>query len=122
MRVLAACVPLRFSLHVSVGAEHIYRNPRTEVQRLLEKYHSGRYKVYNFANEPGRTYPDQLFQGRVERFVCRILLCVGRPVPHGTTWRVGVWYDATWRVRYWDTCSSRAVRAHFSQSAVWRET
>ncbi|CAM9858702.1 unnamed protein product, partial [Hapterophycus canaliculatus] len=43
-------------------------NPRTEVQRLLEKYHKGHYKVYNFANEPGRTYPDQLFQGRVERY------------------------------------------------------
>ncbi|CAM9304257.1 unnamed protein product [Ectocarpus fasciculatus] len=52
----------------STGVEHIYRNPRTEVQRLLEKYHRGHYKVYNFANEPGRTYPDQLFQGRVERY------------------------------------------------------
>lgn len=52
-----------------VGAEHIYRNPRTEVQRLLDKYHKEHYKVYNFANEAGRTYPDQLFQGRVERWV-----------------------------------------------------
>lgn len=49
-------------------AEHIYRNPRTEVQRLLDKYHKEHYKVYNFANEAGRTYPDQLFQGRVERY------------------------------------------------------
>lgn len=47
--------------------EHIYRNPRSEVQRLLDKYHEGHYKVYNFTNEPGRTYPEHLFQGRVER-------------------------------------------------------
>lgn len=29
----------------------------------------GHYKVYNFANEPGRSYPAQLFEGRVERCV-----------------------------------------------------
>lgn len=51
------------------SAEHLYRNPRTEVQRLLDKYHKEHYKVYNFANEAGRNYPDQLFQGRVERYV-----------------------------------------------------
>lgn len=39
------------------------------MQRLLDKYHKEHYKVYNFANEAGRTYPDQLFQGRVERCV-----------------------------------------------------
>lgn len=51
------------------SAEHIYRNPRTEVQRLLDKYHKDHYKVYNFANEAGRSYPEQYFQGRVERYV-----------------------------------------------------
>lgn len=52
----------------ATGIEHLYRNPRTEVQRLLDKYHANQYKVYNFASEPGRTYPAQLFHGRVERF------------------------------------------------------
>lgn len=40
------------------------------MQRLLDKYHKEHYKVYNFTNEAGRNYPDQLFQGRVERYVC----------------------------------------------------
>ncbi|CAM9160190.1 unnamed protein product [Ascophyllum nodosum] len=52
----------------ATGVEHIYRNPRMEVQRLLDKYHEHRYKVYNFTNEPGRNYPSHLFQGRVERY------------------------------------------------------
>ncbi|CAN0364198.1 unnamed protein product, partial [Laminaria digitata] len=51
----------------ATGVEHIYRNPRTEVQRLLDTYHESKYKVYNFASEPGRTYPEELFHGRVER-------------------------------------------------------
>ena len=52
---------------VPPAKEHIYRNPRTEVQRLLDKYHKEQYKVYNFTNEAGRAYPEQYFQGRVER-------------------------------------------------------
>lgn len=41
------------------------------MQRLLDKYHKDHYKVYNFANEAGRSYPEQYFQGRVERWELR---------------------------------------------------
>lgn len=81
------------SLHVPVGAEHIYRNPRTEVQRLLEKYHRGHYKVYNFANEPGRTYPGQLFQGRVERFVLSYAYSLVSLVSLVFGKAIALWYD-----------------------------
>ncbi|CAM9328489.1 unnamed protein product [Choristocarpus tenellus] len=52
----------------ATGVEHIYRNPRTEVCRLLDKYHANSYYVYNFTSEPGRIYPAEDFHGRVERF------------------------------------------------------
>ncbi|CAM9208638.1 unnamed protein product, partial [Discosporangium mesarthrocarpum] len=51
----------------ATGVEHFYRNPRTEVRRLLDKYHPDKYRVYNFTSEPGRGYPAEDFHNRVER-------------------------------------------------------
>ena len=83
-------------------AEHIYRNPRTEVQRLLDKYHKEHYKVYNFANEAGRTYPDQLFQGRVERYVprCRGAMVIVREdrVQQSQDTRSAAWMSQAGRI------------------------
>jgi len=55
----------------AVGVEHLYRNPRNEVRRFLEKKHAGHYKVFNFCCEPGRGYPASFFDGRVERYPFR---------------------------------------------------
>ena len=52
----------------AAGLEHIYRNPRDEVRRLLETKHKGHYKMFNFCCEPGRGYDPQIFDGRVERY------------------------------------------------------
>lgn len=52
----------------AIGIEHMYRNPRYEVARLLETQHKGHYKVYNFCCEPGRGYDADIFDGRVERY------------------------------------------------------
>jgi hypothetical protein len=52
----------------AVGLEHIYRNPRYEIKRLLDKNHPGKYKVFNFCCEPGRGYSPDVFEGRVERY------------------------------------------------------
>jgi len=52
----------------AIGLEHLYRNPRYELKRLLEFYHHGKYKVFNFCCEPGRGYSPDVFDGRVERY------------------------------------------------------
>ncbi|KAL6066495.1 putative Phosphatidylinositol 3 4 5-trisphosphate 3-phosphatase [Balamuthia mandrillaris] len=50
----------------SEGSESIYRNPMTEVQRLLETKHKDCYRVYNLCSE--RSYDHKKFHGRVARF------------------------------------------------------
>lgn len=46
----------------------LYEDPRTEVRRLLDKYHCDRYKVYNFASELAQmTPPTHRMDTRVER-------------------------------------------------------
>ena len=52
----------------AAGLEHIYRNPRYEVKRLLDTYHKDKYKMFNFCCEAGRGYPPSVFEGRVERY------------------------------------------------------
>lgn len=52
----------------ATGLEHIYRNPRLEIRRFMDKYHSEQYKTYNFCCEPGRGYDPSVFHGRVERY------------------------------------------------------
>ena len=52
----------------AVGIEHIYRNPRYEIKRLLDTYHTNHYKVFNFCCEPGRGYDPDVYEGRVERY------------------------------------------------------
>lgn len=50
-------------------ADPLYDDPRTEVRRLLDKYHLGRYKVYNFASELAQmTPPADVVDSRVERW------------------------------------------------------
>ena len=48
----------------SEGKEAIYRNPRWEVQRLLESKHHGHYYMYNLCLE--RRYDPALFDNRGE--------------------------------------------------------
>jgi hypothetical protein len=52
----------------ATGIEHIYRNPRYEIKRLLETYHDSHYRIYNFCCEPGRGYPAEVFNGNVRRY------------------------------------------------------
>jgi phosphatidylinositol-3,4,5-trisphosphate 3-phosphatase/dual-specificity protein phosphatase PTEN len=52
----------------ATGLEHIYRNPRLEIRRLMDFYHKDKYKMYNFCCEPGRGYDPAIFYGRVERY------------------------------------------------------
>lgn len=52
----------------AVGIEHMYRNPRFEIKRFMDKHHMDNYKVYNFCCEPGRGYDPSVFHGRVERY------------------------------------------------------
>jgi hypothetical protein len=52
----------------ATGLEHIYRNPRLEIRRFMDKYHAEQYKTYNFCCEPGRGYDPSVFHGRVERY------------------------------------------------------
>lgn len=52
----------------ATGLEHIYRNPRLEIRRFIDKYHPEQYKTYNFCCEPGRGYDPSVFHGRVERY------------------------------------------------------
>lgn len=52
----------------ATGLEHIYRNPRYEIRRLLDTFHPNHYRVYNFCCEPGRGYPPSVFHGNVRRF------------------------------------------------------
>jgi hypothetical protein len=52
----------------AAGIEHIYRNPRDEIRRLLDTYHDSHYRIYNFCCEPGRGYPPEVFHGNVRRY------------------------------------------------------
>lgn len=52
----------------ATGIEHMYRNPRYEIRRLLDTHHLNHYRVYNFCCEPGRGYPPSVFHGNVRRF------------------------------------------------------
>jgi len=52
----------------SVGFESLFRNPRAQVKRLLEKRHSSKYRLYNLCGEPKHQYPDSEFEGRVGRY------------------------------------------------------
>lgn len=51
----------------------MYEDPRTEVRRLLDKYHFNHYKVYNFASELAQMSPparkEQKIDDRTERLV-----------------------------------------------------
>jgi phosphatidylinositol-3,4,5-trisphosphate 3-phosphatase/dual-specificity protein phosphatase PTEN len=50
----------------SEGAEGVYRNPLSEVQRFLDKYHPHKYMVYNLCAE--RVYVSTKFNMRVRVF------------------------------------------------------
>ncbi|KAK1947476.1 Phosphatidylinositol 3 [Phytophthora citrophthora] len=52
----------------AVGVEFLFRNPRSEVQQFLEERHSGDYFVFNFCDEPKRSYPPSIFDGRVKNY------------------------------------------------------
>lgn len=52
----------------SSGFETVYRNPRSEVVRLLETRHASQYFVYNFCDERNRCYPASEFDGRAKWF------------------------------------------------------
>lgn len=53
---------------LTVPVDPLYEDPRTEVRRLLDKYHCNRYKVYNFASELAQmTPPTHRMDTRVER-------------------------------------------------------
>ncbi|KAK2958434.1 putative Phosphatidylinositol 3,4,5-trisphosphate 3-phosphatase [Blattamonas nauphoetae] len=49
----------------SVGAETLYRNPKTHTQKFLEGRHKDHYKVYNLCCEKDRQYDAADFHGRV---------------------------------------------------------
>uniref|UniRef100_T1J3Y5 Phosphatidylinositol-3,4,5-trisphosphate 3-phosphatase n=1 Tax=Strigamia maritima TaxID=126957 RepID=T1J3Y5_STRMM len=59
-RVIAMSFP-------SAGKMSCYRNPIKEVARFFNTKHPDHYKVYNLCSE--RTYDDQYFHGRVERYL-----------------------------------------------------
>lgn len=52
----------------AVGLEHMYRNPRGEIRRFMDKRHPGKYKIYNFCAERGRQYDANVFDGRVGNY------------------------------------------------------
>lgn len=53
----------------NVSADPLYDDPRTEVRRLLDKYHFDRYKAYTFASELAQmTPPTTGVDARVERY------------------------------------------------------
>lgn len=61
-------LPSPFILSSINPADPLYEDPRTEVRRLLDKYHFGRYKVYNFASELAQMAPTaDVVDTRVER-------------------------------------------------------
>jgi len=45
----------------SIGAEAMYRNPRSELLRLMNQYHSGKWKIYNLCIEKQHQYPKDTF-------------------------------------------------------------
>eukprot|EP01083_Nonionella_stella_P020902 57978_1 len=49
----------------SSGFESLYRNPLNHVAQFLNKYHAGRYLIFDLCKE--RSYDDILFNGRVMR-------------------------------------------------------
>ena len=50
----------------SEGVEGLYRSPMKEVQRFMDTYHLGKYKIYNLCSE--RSYRPEKFQGQVAVF------------------------------------------------------
>eukprot|EP01118_Nematostelium_gracile_P008616 TRINITY_DN2856_c0_g1_i1.p1 TRINITY_DN2856_c0_g1~~TRINITY_DN2856_c0_g1_i1.p1 ORF type:complete len:542 (-),score=190.67 TRINITY_DN2856_c0_g1_i1:74-1699(-) len=52
----------------ATGVEAFYRNPRPQVQKLLEKLHKDKYKVYNLCAEPKWSYSPDVFHQRVGRY------------------------------------------------------
>lgn len=52
----------------AIGVEALYRNPRTEVKRLLDKQHKDHYKVYNLCVEPKWKYEPVEFENRVSHY------------------------------------------------------
>uniref|UniRef100_A0AAV1UPR0 Phosphatidylinositol-3,4,5-trisphosphate 3-phosphatase n=1 Tax=Peronospora matthiolae TaxID=2874970 RepID=A0AAV1UPR0_9STRA len=52
----------------ATGVELLFRNSREEVQSFLEERHAGDYFVFNFCDEPKRSYSPITFDGRVKRF------------------------------------------------------
>ena len=52
----------------AAGLEHMYRNPRLEIKRFMDKNHKDHYKMYNFCCEYGRSYDPAVFHNRVERY------------------------------------------------------
>lgn len=52
----------------AVGLESLFRNPRVEVQQFLNQRHGDDYFVYNFCDEPKRSYPTSIFKERVKHF------------------------------------------------------
>ncbi|CAI5746870.1 unnamed protein product [Peronospora destructor] len=52
----------------AVGVERLFRNPRSEVQLFLEEHHPDNYFVFNFCDEPKRSYSSHIFEGRVRNF------------------------------------------------------
>lgn len=63
--LLIACWPTYFQC-----LDPLHKDPRTEVRRLLDKYHFDRYKMYNFATDLAQMTLTEAEQGeyaRVER-------------------------------------------------------
>lgn len=50
----------------SEGKEAAFRNPRSEVVRMLDTFHKDHYKVYNLCSE--RVYDGGCFGGRLAHF------------------------------------------------------
>ena len=64
----------------AIGIEHIYRNPRYEIKRLLDSRHHDQYKMYNFCCEPGRGYDAAVYHGRVERYPFKVSKLGSAPI------------------------------------------
>ena len=47
-----------------MGREAYYRNPKEEVIRFFDKFHDGKYYIYNLCAEPERQYKAKIFHDR----------------------------------------------------------
>ncbi|CAH0515456.1 unnamed protein product [Peronospora belbahrii] len=52
----------------AIGVEGLFRNPRSQVRSLLEERHGDNYFVFNFCDEPKRSYSPSTFEGRIKHF------------------------------------------------------